>query len=184
MRIERIQTRFDVTVQFVQFPLHPQTPVEGQALEALFNCGAEEIAQKNKHMKGLMDAEGLPYGQRTHTYNSRKAQELAKWAETQPEGEMIHNALFKAYFVDCQNVAETDVLLAVCESIGLDVAGAFHALASGSYKEAVDSDWSKSRSYGVTGVPTYVVAQKGVVGAQPYEAIAGLLHEAGVIEKT
>ncbi len=183
MRIERIQEKYNVAVQFVQFPLHPETPSEGRPLEALFNCGPEEIEGKNKHMKGLMDAEGLPYGQRTHTYNSRKAQELAKWAETQPEGEMIHNALFKAYFVECQNVADTDVLLALCKSIGLDTAGASEALTNGSFKEAVDNDWSKSRSYGVTGVPTYVVAQKGIVGAQPYEAIEGLLLEAGVVEK-
>src|SRR6266853_2070796 len=42
-------------------------------------------------MKGLMDKEGLPYSRRSHTYNSRLAQELGKWADTQPGGYAIHD---------------------------------------------------------------------------------------------
>src|SRR5712671_5521197 len=61
-------------------------------------------------MKGLMDAEGLPYGRRTHTYNSRLAQELGKWADTEPGGEAIHDALYKAYFVEARNIGDPDIL--------------------------------------------------------------------------
>jgi len=187
VRIERIQKNYDVEVRYVQFPLHPDTPAEGRTLEALFNCGPDEIVQKNQHMKGLMDAEGLPYGQRSHTYNSRKAQELAKWAETQVDGRTgsevsggkIHRALFEAYFVSGLNVADTDVLLSVCEDIGLDTTAAKAAINDASFADAVDKDWQKSRQYGVTGVPTYVVGQQGIVGAQPYEAIEQLLLAEG-----
>jgi hypothetical protein len=48
-------------------------------------------------MKTLMEAEGLPYGKRTHSYNSRLAQELGKWADTQPGGAALHDALYRAY---------------------------------------------------------------------------------------
>ncbi len=46
------------------------------------------------------------------------------------------------------------------------------------YKDAVDADWEKSRRYGVTGVPTFVVGNRGVVGAQPYEALEELVKGA------
>ena len=183
MRIERIRKKYNVEIRFVQFPLHPETPAEGRTLEALFNASPSDIAQKNQHMKDLMEKEGLPYGQRTHTYNSRKAQELAKWADTQEGGDKIHDALFRAYFVDTNNVADTEVLLAVCENLGLDVKAATEVLSGGSYKDAVDADWKKSRDYGVTGVPTYVVAQSGIVGAQPFEAIEQLVKDAGAVER-
>ena len=62
-------------------------------------------------MQGLMAAEGLPYGRRTHTYNSRLAQELAKWADSQPGFEAIHDLLYKAYFVDGRNVGDPEVLI-------------------------------------------------------------------------
>jgi predicted DsbA family dithiol-disulfide isomerase len=56
-------------------------------------------------------------------------------------------------------------------------------LESRSFKDAVDADWDKSRQYGVTGVPTFVVGRQGVVGAQPYETLEKLLQEAGVEAK-
>ncbi len=180
MRIDRIRDNYNVDIAFVQFPLHPETPAEGRPLEQLFNASAEEIVQKNAHMKGLMDAEGLPYGKRTHTYNSRKAQELAKWAESEANGDRIHDALFRAYFVDGLNVADKSVLLSLCNKLGLDEQEASRVIDGDSYSEAVDADWKKSRDYGVTGVPTYVVGQAGIVGAQPYEAIEQLLLQAGV----
>jgi predicted DsbA family dithiol-disulfide isomerase len=46
------------------------------------------------------------------------------------------------------------------------------------HKEAVDADSEKWRRYGVTGVPTFVVGERGVVGAQPYEAIEQLVTSA------
>jgi len=130
-------------------------------------------------MKGLMDAEDLPYSPRTHTYNSRLAQELGKWADTQPGGEAIHDALYRAYFVDGVNVGDVEALLVVARAVGLDVAAAREVLESRSFKDAVDADWEKSRQYGVTGVPTFVAGRQGVVGAQPYEALEQLLQEAG-----
>ena len=179
MRIEKIKSTYNVAIHYTHFPLHPETPNEGKTLEALFATTAEEVAKKNAHMKGLMDAEGLPYGVRTHTYNSRLAQELAAWAVTQDGGDAIHDAFFKAYFVDTKNIALVGVLLDVAESVGLDREAAEEVLVTRSHQNVVDEDWSKSRRYGVTGVPTYVVGQNGVVGAQPYEVIEKLVVDGG-----
>jgi predicted DsbA family dithiol-disulfide isomerase len=51
------------------------------------------------------------------------------------------------------------------------------------FKDAVDADWQKSAAYGVTGVPTFVAARHGVVGAQPYEALAQLVEKAGAAKR-
>ena len=134
-------------------------------------------------MKELMDAEDLPYSHRTYPYTSRLAQELGKWADTQPGGEAIHDALYRAYFVDDVNVGDVEALLVVAKAVGLDVAAARTVLESRSFKDAVDADWDKSRQYGVTSVPTFVVGRQGVVGAQPYETLEKLLQEAGVEAK-
>src|SRR6201992_3903597 len=98
-----------------------------------------------QRMKGLMDAEGLPYGRRTHTYNSRLAQELGKWADTQAGGEAIHDALYRAYFVDARNIGDPDVLVDVAQSVGLPAEEARQILAERRFKEAVDADWAQSR---------------------------------------
>jgi len=125
-----------------------------------------------------MDAEGLPYGERTMTYNSRLAQELGKWADTQPGGEAIHDALFRAYFVEARDISQPAVLLDIVKGVGLSVDGAREVLEKRTFQSAVDADWELSRRYGVTGVPTFVVGRYGVVGAQPYEALEELVQKA------
>ena len=167
-------------VTLVHFPLHPETPAQGQSLEDLFHGRDVDLDTMYARMKGLMDAEGLDYGPRTHTYNSRLAQELGKWADDQvAEGEdysAIHDAIYRAYFVDGQNIGDVDVLLALAEKVGLPINSVLDVITNRSAKEAVDVDWKKSKQYGITGVPTFVAGEYGLVGAQPYEALEQLIQ--------
>jgi predicted DsbA family dithiol-disulfide isomerase len=179
VRIERIETTFEVKVSFTQFPLHPETPPEGLPLLKLFAGRRFDIDEAQKRLVGLMKEEGLPYGNRTHTYNSRLAQELAKWAETQPRGNGIHDALFRAYFVDGINLAETDRLVEIAGSLDLPTDEAREVLESRSFRESVDRDWRRSTELGVTGVPTFVMNGQGVVGAQPYSVLEQLVIAGG-----
>jgi predicted DsbA family dithiol-disulfide isomerase len=166
-------------VRLVHFPLHPETPMEGRSLADLFAGRGVDLEAMYQRMKGLMDAEGLPYGKRTHTYNSRLAQELGKWADTQPGGAAIHDLLYRAYFVDARNIADIDLLAGIAERAGLAPGAARDVLLERRFKEAVDEDWARSRALGVTGVPTFVAVGYGVVGAQPYEVLQQLMQAAG-----
>ena len=180
MRIEKLKAEHNVKVEWVHFPLHPETPAEGRSLADLF-AGRPEVDRKAMHaqMRARMDAEGLPYGERSMTYNSRLAQELGKWADTQPGGEALHDALFRAYFVEARDISQPAVLLDIVERLGLSVDGAREVLEKRTFEAAVDADWALSRQYGITGVPTFVVGRYGVVGAQPYEALEALVRKAG-----
>jgi predicted DsbA family dithiol-disulfide isomerase len=176
VRIQRLQKEHGVQVKVVHFPLHPDTPPQGKSLEELFRGRGYDIPKMQAQMRARMSAEGLPYGDRTMTYNSRLAQELAKWAESQPGGEAIHDALFRAYFVDVKNIGDPEVLVQIAASVGRDPVRAREVIEKRTHKAAVDADWEKSRAYGVTGVPTFVVGDHGVVGAQPYETLEELIR--------
>jgi len=167
-----------VKIEWVHFPLHPETPAEGRSLADLFKGRNVDRAAMHAQMKARMDAEGLPYGERTMTYNSRLAQELGKWADTQPGGEALHDALFRAYFVDTRDISRPEVLLDIVAQLGLSVDAAREVLEQRTFRAAVDEDWALSRQYRITGVPTFVAGGYGVVGAQPYEALEKLVQEA------
>ena len=107
------------------------------------------------------------------------AQELGAWADTVDGGGAIHDALYRAYFVDRRNIGDTDVLLEIVEGVGLKRDDARKVLDQRLLRAVVDADWAKSRDYGVTGVPTFVAGRAGIIGAQPYEAIERLLVKAG-----
>jgi predicted DsbA family dithiol-disulfide isomerase len=166
-----------VKIEWVHFPLHPETPAEGRSLAAMFGGRDTDRKARHEQMKARMTAEGLPYGERTMTYNSRLAQELGKWADTQPGGEALHDAFFRAYFVDARDISNVDVMLDVVQSVGLSVDAAREVLEKRTFKDAVDADWKLSREYGITGVPTFVIGRYGVVGAQPYEALVDLVKK-------
>jgi predicted DsbA family dithiol-disulfide isomerase len=179
VRIEKLRADHHVKVEWVHFPLHPETPAEGRALADLFaGRSADQRNAMHAQMKARMDAEGLPYGERTMTYNSRLAQELGKWADTQPGGEAIHDALFRAYFVEARDISQPAVLLEIAQQVGLSVDAAREVLDKRTFKDAVDADWNLSREYGITGVPTFVAGGHGVVGAQPYAALEQLVRKA------
>jgi predicted DsbA family dithiol-disulfide isomerase len=183
VRIEKLRQTFDIEPVLVHFPLHPDTPAEGREMAGFYAQRGRDPERMYQEMKARMDAEGLPYGRRTHTYNSRLAQELGKWADTQPGGEAIHDKLYRAYFVDARNIGDPDVLVELAESVGLDGAEARKVIEERRFKDAVDADWQKSASYGVTGVPTFVAARYGVVGAQPYEVLEQLVEKAGAARR-
>ena len=122
---------------------------------------------------------GLPWGTRTRTYNSRRAQELGKWAEALGKGDEFHLAVFQAYFADGRNIADISVLKEIAGTIGLDSRMVEQALAEGTFKEAVDRDWEYSHTCGITAVPTFKIDGRKVVGAQPYQALVDLLSATG-----
>jgi len=178
VRIEKLKSEHGVKVQVVQYPLHPDTPAEGRSLADLFAGRNLDLKSLHAQMKARMEAEGLPYGERARTYNSRLAQELGKWADTQPGGEAIHDALFRAYFAEGRDISQPAVLLDVARQVGLPVDAAREVLEKRTFKDAVDADWKLSREYGITGVPTFVAGGYAVVGAQPYDALVQLVQKA------
>jgi predicted DsbA family dithiol-disulfide isomerase len=171
VRIERLGKQYDIAVHWAAFPLHPDTPEDGLTLEELFAGRNLDIGQMMQRLKRVAQDLGLPLGERKKTYNSRLAQELAKWAESQGKGEQFHEAMFRAYFVEGINIGKTDELVRLAGAIGLPKAQARAALDSRSFKQAVDADWKRSNALGITAVPTFVVNNAKLVGAQPYEAL-------------
>ena len=125
-------------------------------------------------MKMSRDAGSIPAA----STKGHLAQELAKWAETRPGGDAIHDALFRAYFVDGLNITLANTLVEIADQVDLPTDEAREVLDSRRFKEAVDSDWQRSKELGVTGVPTFVAGDRVVVGAQQYEVLEKLVVEA------
>ena len=143
-------------------------------LEVLFAGRNIDIAAAQQRMSRLMAEEGLPYGSRTMTFNSRLAQELAAWADEEPGGDALHGALYRAYFVDGQNLSDIDVLVSLAEAVGLLGSQVRQILEHRTMRELVDKHWSTSIRAGITSVPTFEVCGYRVVGAQQEEVLRHL----------
>jgi predicted DsbA family dithiol-disulfide isomerase len=180
VRIDQLKKNYDIKIRWTAFPLHPETPDDGLTLGELFAGQPIDIKKAMSRLRQVAGELGLSLGERKKTYNSRLAQELAKWAESEGKGDPFHEAVFRAYFVDCKNIGRADELVALAKSISLPEKKARSVLELRTFKEAVDSDWSRSHALGITGVPTFVVDQQTTVGFQPYEEFEQFLKTCGV----
>jgi predicted DsbA family dithiol-disulfide isomerase len=176
-RVERLRKNYTVDVQWVFFPLHPDTPAEGLPLEALFAGRNFDLAAAHARLKSLMEAEGLQFNERRYTYNSRLAQELARAFD------QLRDPMYRAYFEDGKNIGNIKVLVEIAVSAGIPADEAQHVLSGRTFREAVDRDWAKARNYGVTGVPSFVAGGQKLVGAHPYETLEKFVLAAGAARR-
>jgi predicted DsbA family dithiol-disulfide isomerase len=179
VRIEQLKKNYDIEVHWIAFPLHPETPEEGFTLEELFAGRPIDIKKVLSRLKQVADELGLPLAERKKTFNSRLAQELAKWAESKGKGDSFHETLFRAYFAEGKNIGKVGELVTLAKSIGLPEVEARSVLELRTFEAAVDSDWSHSRALGISAVPTFVGDHHQVVGFQSYEALEQFLKACG-----
>lgn len=172
MSVDQLKEEKDVTIKWLHFPLHPETPPEGVLMKDLYKTRNREQAKAyGDHLRTLMAEACLTYNKRTRLDNSRIAQELGAWADTQMEGDDFHYAMFRAYFVDDRTISDRDTLIDIAGSVGLDRQEARDVIESRSFSAKVTEDWNRAWENGITGVPTFVAKDLFVYGCQPYEVL-------------
>ena len=144
-------------------------------LSQLFAGREAEIAASQQRLSQLAASEGVPLTIRTTTCNSRRAQELGKWAESIGMGDPFRRAVYHAYFVEGKNIALADELLRIVGSVGLPVAEAEAVLTERRFAAVVDADWQRAGELRVTAVPTHLYAGKRLAGFSSYDDFVRLI---------
>ena len=148
-------------------------------MEELFAGRPFDVKTAMQRIKQVADQVGLPMSERAMTYNSRLAQELAKWSESKGKGDQYHRAVFQAYYVSSRNIGEVDELVGIAESVDLSGEEARFVLKERIFRASVDTDWARCRELSITAVPTFVINNRSIVGAQTYEALEEFIKASG-----
>ncbi|MCP4297947.1 MAG: hypothetical protein GY786_20355 [Proteobacteria bacterium] len=181
MSTEKLVSEYNVEVNWIYFPLHPETPEEGMKLETMFG---RDISAAREHIESRMDQIGLKYKKgRTMTFNSRRAQEISKWAKSLGKEKELHRLIYREYYEKHGNIGKLEVLLPLVTEAGLLESEALEALNNGTYKKDVDADWEFCRNKGVHGIPFFAMATNVVSGAQPYEVLKKMATAAGASKR-
>lgn len=161
-------------MRWTVFPLHPETPDDGRTLVDLF-AGRLDVPKAMEELQSIAANLELPFGHRTHTYNSRRAQELGKWAEKQGRGDDFRAAVYRAYFADGKNISDPDVLLSVCQHLGLPLLPAQDVLEQRLCAGEVDADWQRAAQVGISSVPSHLYRNQLLTGFSSVEALEELI---------
>jgi len=162
-------------IEWHPFQLNPDMPEGGVGrrayLEAKFG-GPEAVDRADVHLKTAAEAAGvvINFDAIRTTPNTVDAHRLIHWAGLEGRQTAVVSALFKANFVEGRDIGQREVLLDIAEACGLDRAMTERLYETDADLEDIRARDAHARARGVTGVPTFIVAQKyAVVGAQPPE---------------
>ncbi|MFD1770123.1 DsbA family oxidoreductase [Sphingobacterium suaedae] len=110
--------------------------------------------------------------------NSLKAHQLIQFAKSKNLGNEAEERLFKAFFIEGKNIADTETLAQLGKDFGLDESEIKTNLEDEKYKYEIAQDIQEAQNIGVTGVPFFVFDRKyAVSGAQPAEAFLETLSK-------
>ncbi|MEX0730018.1 MAG: DsbA family protein [Aquisalimonadaceae bacterium] len=176
-RLERLNQRYDMDILWRFVEIHPENPAAGKPLADLgYDPARWQVMMEN--LRRMVEEDGLPWGDRTFTTNTRQAILLAQMTSIMhPEKFLpLHRAIFHAYFADGRNIGDELVLRDLAAEHGLeDVLP--HAWESPQAIKVLLSHVEAAQQLGLTGVPTLVVANRPFSGAVSMEILEQALQE-------
>lgn len=175
-----MKREFEIQTRWRGFPLHPDIPGEGVLLADFMKRSPNEIEKIVASMEMKASELGLPLGKLGKLYNTRLVQELGAWAASKNKGDEFHNTAFRAYFANGKNLSNISTLVDLADAVGLPGHEARDILKNRSFKSEVDRDWTTSHELGIKAVPTFILNNDRLVGAQPYDKFKKLMEDNGI----
>ena len=170
-------------IEWHPFQLNPDMPEAGmdrrEYLETKFGGRAQAVSVYAKIEEAAIAA-GLKidFAAINRTPNTIDAHRLIHWAGLEGRQTAAVTRLFKAYFEEGQDIGDRDVLLQIAEAIEMDRAMAERLFSSAADLDEMRARDAHARERGVTGVPTFLIANQHVVpGAQQPELWMQVIDE-------
>jgi len=170
-------------IEWHPFQLNPDMPEGGMDrrdyLETKFG-GKEQAVQVYAKIAEAAEAAGveIDFAAIKRTPNTLNAHRLIHWAGIEGRQTPVVAAMFRAYFKEGRDIGDVDVLADLADTAGMDAAVVRKLLATDSDLEDIRARDTWARERGVTGVPTFIVAQQHAVpGAQPAELWAQVMDD-------
>ncbi|RLD78377.1 MAG: hypothetical protein DRJ07_13295 [Bacteroidetes bacterium] len=167
-RLKKLQRELDFDVEWKAIEIHPETPKEGVKTADYFpNYDMERMKNHIENfgkdvdmkLKGNMLA------------NSKLSLAANEFAQGKGKFNEFHEAIFKANFEEGKNIGELDVLLKIAQNVGIDHEGLSQYLEDERNLKAIDESSAQAMNLGITGVPSFIIKNKMVVGAQSTEVL-------------
>lgn len=174
----------EVDIKFHPFELNPNMDQAGQNLREhiMEKYGISEQQSVDNRARLVQAGEALGFAfnfsDDSRMQNTFKAHQLIHFAASLGAEEAMKLRLFKAYFTEGKNINDIDVLVEEAAQVGIEPASAREVLMSEQYAKQVRQEENLWLQRGVQSVPTFVIGNQGVAGAQEPETLAAFIKQA------
>ncbi len=179
-RLARLSDAFELKVDHSFLEIHPETPPEGKPVSAL-GYPPQILSEIKSNLARMGKTEGIVFADRKFTTNSHKALLLAEAVKGSADGilEELTERLFRGYFTEGKNIGDPAVLREIAKAAGVPEETVARAWSDPLYEERLKAQGQAATRAGVTGVPTFVFADKWIVeGAVPADTLREIARKA------
>ena len=170
-RIDDVEAK----VRFQPFELNPHMPPEGQRLVEYAAQKYGSTPQQLNERRAMIRERAAELGfaialppEEGRVYNTFDAHRLLHWAGQEGRQREMKLALFEAYFTQCLNPSDREVLADVAERAGLDRDAAAALLSTDRYAQEVRDEEEQWRAKGINAVPAVIINGRYLIsGGQP-----------------
>jgi predicted DsbA family dithiol-disulfide isomerase len=167
----------EAEIRFQPFELNPHMPAEGQRLvdyaAQKYGSTPEQLSERRAMIRERAAALGFTIAlppEEGRVYNTFDAHRLLYWAGLEGRQRQLKLALFEAYFTNCLNPSDRDVLADAADKAGLDRQAATELLFSDRYAHEVREEEGIWRTRGINSVPAIIINGRYLIsGGQPPE---------------
>lgn len=175
----------DADIHFQPFELNPNMAAEGQRLvdyaAQRYGSTPEQLQERRAMIRERAAQLGFTIAlppEDGRVYNTFDAHRLLHWAAIEGRQRELKMALFQAYFTQCLNPGDHQVLADAAETAGLDRSAAIEVLESDRYASEVREAEGKWRAKGISGVPAIIINDQYLIsGGQPAEAFEQAIRQ-------
>lgn len=174
----------EVTVIWRSFELDTQSPSQYsetliEMLSRKYHVSLQEAENMNTRVSSLAKEVGLDYRlSEARPGNTFDAHRLLHLAASRHVGDQAMERIMHAYFSESLPVGDRAALANLAPEFGITTNDALEMFESDAYVDTVRTDETRASSFGISGVPFFVIDGKvGISGAQPVEVFAEALKD-------
>lgn len=119
----------------------------------------------------------MPIGEFDFVAHTKLPLMVGEVAKEQGVHDPYHRAVFRAYWEKGANIGEWEVLEPIIAEVGLNFTASDMSARYAELEAVVQASFEQGRRMGVSGIPTFIIGNRGLVGAQPYPAIKQMAEE-------
>ena len=144
----------------------------------------ERLAVMSEHLKAVAAHFGIgDFRQSERIPNTRRALALAEVARDEGKLDAFRERAMHAHWRDGMDLENDADLRTIARDAGLSEDAVDRSKNDPRYLARIDDTRDEANEIGVRGIPTFVLGQYGLSGAQPYEAFVRLAETAGAERK-
>lgn len=164
-RLMRLRDTYDLKINWRFIEIHPETSAEGEPVASL-DYPSEHWDQLMQNLEAIAREEDIPIAEHNFTTNSRDALLLAEAAKESGREKFydLHERLFTAFFVDCKNIGDRNILREIAYSSGIHTDVVESAWQDEKYQRRIMSNYRAARTLDIQAVPSFVFGERKLTG--------------------